>query len=159
MSGSEYRSKSAYFWQRYGNLEFLDHYFETMFYPRDRKLDEGYDELSWNRSDLFIEILRSDLFNKGTLASTPDFNKMIQMFPQGIKSNIPAYPYDVVAPEVDWNDGEGTDANVPSKVYFAATLNVPFWQRILWLCVRVLPIVLVVLCLRVILIPMLILQV
>ena len=36
---AEYRSQASYFWQRYGNLEFLDHYFETMFYPRDRKLD------------------------------------------------------------------------------------------------------------------------
>lgn len=126
VSGSEYRSKSAYFWQRYGNLEFLDHYFETMFYPRDRKLEDGYDELSWNRSDLFIEILRSDLFNTGTIAPTPNFNNMIQMFPQGIKSNVPAYPYDVEAPKVDWSNGEGTDANVPNKVYFAATLNVPF---------------------------------
>ena len=126
VSGAEYRSKSAYFWQRYGNLEFLDHYFETMFYPRDRKLDDGYDELSWNRSDLFIEILRSDLFNTGTIAPTPDFNKMIQMFPQGIKSNVPASPYVVLAPTVDWNNGEGTDTNVPNKVYFAATLNVPF---------------------------------
>lgn len=126
VSGAEYRSKSAYFWQRYGNLEFLDHYFETMFYPRDRTLEEGYDELSWNRSDLFVEILRSDLFNTGTIAPTPDFNKMIQMFPQGIKSNVPASPYDVLAPTVDWNNGEGPDTNVPVKVYFAATLNVPF---------------------------------
>lgn len=126
VSGAEYRSKSAYFWQRYGNLEFLDHYYETMFYPRDRKLEVGYDELSWNRSDLFVEILRSDLFNTGTIAPAPDFNKMIQMFPEGIKSNVPAYPYDVEAPKVDWNNGEGADANVPNKVYFAATLNVPF---------------------------------
>lgn len=126
VSGAEYRSKSAYFWQRYGNLEFLDHYFETMFYPRDRTLEEGYDELSWNRSDLFVEILRSDLFNTGTIAPDPDFNKMIQMFPQGIKSNVPASPYDVLAPTVDWNNGEGPDTNVPNKVYFAATLNVPF---------------------------------
>ena len=126
MSGAEYRSKSAYFWQRYGNLEFLDHYFETMFYPKDRTLEDGYDELSWNRSDLFVEILRSDLFNTGTIAPTPDFNKMIQMFLQGIKANVPASPYDVQAPTVDWNNGEGTDTNVPNKVYFAATLNVPF---------------------------------
>lgn len=126
VSGAEYRSKSAYFWQRYGNLEFLDHYFETMFYPKDRTLEDGYDELSWNRSDLFIEILRSDLFNTGTIAPTPDFNKMIQMFPQGIKSNVPASPYDVQAPTVDWNNGEGPDTSVPNKVYFSSTLNVPF---------------------------------
>lgn len=126
VSKPEYRSKASYFWQRYGNLEFLDHYFETMFYPRDRKLEDDRDELSWNRSDLFVEILRSDLFNTGTIAATPDFNKMGQMFPQSMNFNVPAYPYDVQEPKVDWNNGAGTDVNVPSKVYFAATLNVPF---------------------------------
>lgn len=84
---------------------------------------------------------------------------MIQMFPQAMNCNIPAYPYDVQEPNVDWNNGTGPDTNVPSKVYFASTLQVPFWQRILWLCVQVLPIVLVVLCRRVILIRMSILQV
>lgn len=126
VSGVEYRSKASYFWQRYGNLEFLDHYFETMFYPRDRKVSSDRDELSWNRSDLFVEILRSDLFNTGTEAATPDFNNMPQTFPQNINVNVPAYPYDVQEPKVDWNNGEGTDTNVPSKVYFAATVNVPF---------------------------------
>lgn len=122
----EYRSKASYFWQRYGNLEFLDHYFETMFYPRDRKISSDRDELSWNRSDLFVEILRSDLFNTGTIAATPDFNKLPQMFPQNMDYTVPAYPYDVVKPTVDWNNGEGTDTATPTKVYFAATLNVPF---------------------------------
>lgn len=126
VSGVEYRSQASYFWQRYGNLEFLDHYFETMFYPRDRKVSADRDELTWNRSDLFIEILRSDLFNTGTEAATPDFTKMPQMFPQNIDVNVPAHPYDVQAPKVDWNNGTGTDTATPSKVYFAATLNVPF---------------------------------
>ena len=122
----EYRSQASYFWQRYGNLEFLDHYFETMFYPRDRKISSDRDELSWNRSDLFVEILRSDLFNPNTEAAAPDFTKMLQMFPQNIDYMVPAYPYDVQKPTVDWNNGEGTDTATPSKVYFAATLNVPF---------------------------------
>lgn len=126
VSREEYRSQASYFWQRYGNLEFLDHYFETMFYPKDRKLAADRDELSWNRSDLFVEILRSDLFNTGTIASAPDFTKLVQMFPQSINSKVPAYAYNVKAPEVDWNNGTGTDANVPTKVYFSATLNVPF---------------------------------
>lgn len=126
VSTQDYRTKASYFWQRFGNLEFLDHYFETMFYPKDRKLDEGRDELSWNRSDLFIEILRSDLFNPSTIASVPDFNKMVQTFPQSVNLNVPAYPYDVQKPTVDWNNGVGNDTQVPSKVYFAATLNVPF---------------------------------
>lgn len=126
VSKAEYRSQASYFWQRYGSLEFLDHYFETMFYPRDRKVDSDRDELSWNRSDLFIEILRSDLFNTGTEAAAPDFNKLVQTFPENVNFNVPAYPYDVQEPKVDWNNGTGTDTNVPSKVFFTATLNVPF---------------------------------
>lgn len=126
VSKVEYRSHASYFWQRYGSLEFLDHYFETMFYPRDRNLGDDRDELSWNRSDLFVEILRSDLFNSGTIAAAPDFTRLVQMFPQAINCNVPAYPYDVEEPKVDWNNGTGTDTNTPSKVYFAASLNVPF---------------------------------
>ena len=126
VSKEEYRSQASYFWQRYGNLEFLDHYFETMFYPRDRKVADDRDELSWNRSDLFVEILRSDLFNKDTIAPSPDFTKMVQMFPQSLNFNVPAYSYDVQQPTVNWNNGEGADTSVPSKVYFAATLSVPF---------------------------------
>lgn len=126
VSKVEYRSQASYFWQRYGNLEFLDHYFETMFYPRDRTLPADRDELSWNRSDLFVEILRSDLFNTGTTAAAPDFNKLVQTFPHSLNFSVPAYPYDVQKPEVDWNNGEGTDTGTPSKVYFAVTLNVPF---------------------------------
>lgn len=159
MSGVEYRPQASYFWQRYGNLEFLDHYFETMFYPRDRKVAADRDELSWNRSDLFIEILRSDLFNKDTIAAAPDFNKLVQVFPQNVNSNVPAYPYDVQAPTVNWNNGEGADTSTPSKVYFAATLNVPFLAAHPMAVCPSSPIVLVVLCLRVILILMLILQV
>lgn len=126
VSSVEFRSKASYFWQRFGNLEFLDHYFETMFYPRDRKVADGNDELSWNRSDLFVEILRSDLFNSGTEAAAPNFNKLSQTFPQNVNYMVPASPYDVQKPTVDWNNGEGTDVGVPLKVYFAATLNVPF---------------------------------
>lgn len=126
VSKVEYRSKASYFWQRYGNLEFLDHYFETMFYPRDRTVADDRDELSWNRSDLFVEILRSDLFNDNTTAASPNFIQMSQAFPESLNAKVPASPYDVQEPTVDWNNGTGTDTNVPSKVYFSATLNVPF---------------------------------
>lgn len=126
VSKVEYRSEASYFWQRYGNLEFLDHYFETMFYPRDRTVADDRDGLSWNRSDLFIEILRSDLFNESTTAVSPDFSKISSVYPQGVNFNVPAYAFNVQEPKVDWNNGTGTDTNVPSKVYFAATLNVPF---------------------------------
>lgn len=126
VSKVEYRSQASYFWQRYGNLEFLDHYFETMFYPRDRVVADDCDELSWNRSDLFVEILRSDLFNEDTTATAPNFNTMLQTFPESVYFNVPAYPYNVQEPKVDWNNGTGADTNVPTKVYFAVTLNVPF---------------------------------
>ena len=126
VSKVEYRSQASYFWQRYGNLEFLDHYFETMFYPKDRSIGDGFDELSWNRSDLFVEILRSDLFNDGTIAASPDFTKLVQMYPEALNFKVPAYPYDVQEPKVDWNNGTGTDTNAPVDVYFSSTLNVPF---------------------------------
>ena len=126
VSTVEYRTKASYFWQRYGSLEFLDHYFETMFYPRDRTVASDCDELSWNRSDLFVEILRSDLFNEDTIATAPDFTKMVQMFPEAMTFHVPASPYDVQEPKVDWNNGVGADTNIPSKVYFSSTLNVPF---------------------------------
>ena len=126
VSKVEYRSQASYFWQRYGNLEFLDHYFETMFYPKDRAVAADRDELSWNRSDLFVEILRSDLFNENTSATAPNFNSMNQVFPEALNFNVPAYPFNVQVPEVDWNNGTGPDTSTPSKVYFAASLNVPF---------------------------------
>lgn len=126
VSKVEYRSQASYFWQRYGNLEFLDHYYETMFYPRDRKVSDDRDELTWDRSDLFVEILRSDLFNKDTTAPAPDFNKLVQTFPQSVHFNVPAYAYDVQEPTVNWNNGTGSDTNAASKVYFSATLSIPF---------------------------------
>ena len=106
-----------------------------MFYPRDRKVSDDRDELSWNRSDLFVEILRSDLFNTGTEAAVPDFNKMPQMFPQNIDVNVPAYPYDVQEPKVDWNNGEGTDTATPSKVYFASDVECSFFGSASYGCV------------------------
>ena len=66
------------------------------------------------------------MFNKDTIAAAPDFTKLIQMFPQEVNFNVPAYPFNIKAPTIDWNNGKGADANAPSKVYFAATLNVPF---------------------------------
>ena len=105
---------------------FPSHDINTCFPVTIRVVADDRDELSWNRSDLFVEILRSDLFNKDTTAVNPDFTKMPQMFPEAMNFNVPAYPYDVQEPKVDWNNGTGTDANVPAKVYFAATLNVPF---------------------------------
>lgn len=48
---------SRYFTQRYGNLEFLDAYFESQFYPNAVSSSDG----TYNRGDLFLQIVNSDL--------------------------------------------------------------------------------------------------
>lgn len=119
----DFASKATYFWQRYGNLEFLDHYFETRFYPQDEKVVEGADMNTFNRSDLFVEILRSDLFNKDTSAADPVWSRMSQTFPRNVDVKVPANWNLIVEPEEDWNSGEGPHAGVPNKVYFLGSLN------------------------------------
>lgn len=56
---------SAYFTQRYGNLEFLDAYFESQFYPSSVKSENG----TYNRSNLFAQIVASDLGVTGQSSS------------------------------------------------------------------------------------------
>lgn len=50
-------STSHYFVQRYGNLEFLDAYFESQFYPSAVESANN----TYNRSNLFPQILNSDI--------------------------------------------------------------------------------------------------
>lgn len=54
--GSSYLSP-GYFTQRYGNLEFLDAYFESQFYPGSLESVNG----TYNRSNLLAQIVASDL--------------------------------------------------------------------------------------------------
>lgn len=55
----------AYYTQRYGNLEFLDAYFESQFYPGSVKSTNG----TYNRSNLFAQIVASDLGVTGQSSS------------------------------------------------------------------------------------------
>jgi len=57
--GSElkYLSSAASFAQRYGNLQFLDAYYESQFYPSAIESDDN----TYNRSNLWRQILFSDL--------------------------------------------------------------------------------------------------
>ena len=69
-SGSAYNvlnfsEKSTYFSQRYGNLEFLDAYFESQFYPSAVASANG----TYNRGNLFSQIVLSDL---GVAAAASD---------------------------------------------------------------------------------------
>ena len=121
--GWDFASKSTYFWQRYGNLEFLDHYFETRFYPRDEKPDSEHDMNSFNRSDLIVEILRSDLFNENTSAADPDWSMMVPTQSNNISLKVPANWNLIVEPKEDWDSGKATDALVPNKVYFLGSLT------------------------------------
>nr|QPB07415.1 MAG: major capsid protein [Microvirus sp.] len=50
-------SYSSYFTQRFGNLEFLDAYYESQFYPSAVETSNN----TYNRSNLFPQILKSDI--------------------------------------------------------------------------------------------------
>lgn len=56
---------NAYYTQRYGNLEFLDAYFESQFYPSSVESTNG----TYNRSNLFAQIVASDLGVTGQSSS------------------------------------------------------------------------------------------
>lgn len=60
---------NAFFSQSYGNLEFLDAYFESQFYPAAVQSSNG----TFNRMNLFIQILNSDLtLNSGVYGAAGD---------------------------------------------------------------------------------------
>ena len=48
---------TCYFTQRYGNLEYLDAYYESQFYPNAVASSDG----TYNRGNLFLQIVHSDL--------------------------------------------------------------------------------------------------
>lgn len=50
-------SSTRYFTQRYGNLEYLDAYYESQFYPNAVTSPDG----TYNRGNLFLQIVNSDL--------------------------------------------------------------------------------------------------
>lgn len=50
-------SSAQYFTQRYGNLEYLDAYYESQFYPNAVSSSDG----TYNRGNLFLQIVNSDL--------------------------------------------------------------------------------------------------
>lgn len=54
----------TFFTQRYGNLEHLDAYFESQFYPSAVKSSNN----TYNRRNLFDQIIRSDIGSSGTSA-------------------------------------------------------------------------------------------
>lgn len=59
---SDNPSDSRFFTQCYGNLEFLDAFFESQFYPSAVTSTNN----TFNRGNLFFQIIRSDLDSKGS---------------------------------------------------------------------------------------------
>lgn len=57
-----YNSTRSLFTQRYGNLEYLDAFFESQFYPSSVTSSNG----TYNRFNLFYQILRSDIGGAGS---------------------------------------------------------------------------------------------
>lgn len=60
-------SPTSYFTQRYGNLEYLDAYYESQFYPNAVSSSDG----TYNRGNLFLQIVHSDL-GAGVSSSASD---------------------------------------------------------------------------------------
>lgn len=65
ITGFNYLAERAYFCQRFGNLEFLDAYFESQFYPSAVTSEN----LTYNRSNLFFQIGASDIVDPAAVSS------------------------------------------------------------------------------------------
>lgn len=63
-----YSPSQCYFTQSYGNLEYLDSYFESQFYPASVSSTNG----TFNRSNLFSHIINSDIINKSPFGPASD---------------------------------------------------------------------------------------
>ena len=61
---------SSYFSQRYGDLSYLDRFFETQFYPGAFP-DGTMSESGFNRMGLFVNIINSDITSEPTSAAPP----------------------------------------------------------------------------------------
>lgn len=63
--GYAYSPKAVFFTQKYGNLEFLDAFYESQFYPNSVSSSNN----TYNRSNLFFQIINSDLRSTGAASS------------------------------------------------------------------------------------------
>lgn len=79
----------SYFTQRYGNLEFLDAYFESQFYPNAVESENG----TYNRSNLFAQIVASDLGITGqssSLGAQGDGYPVLSIYAGSIGGSFPS---------------------------------------------------------------------
>lgn len=71
----QFGEKASFFSQRFGNLEFLDAYFESQFYPSAVVSDNG----TYNRGNLFSQIILSDLGS--TITASKDGYPVSSIYP------------------------------------------------------------------------------
>lgn len=89
---------SSYFSQRYGDLSYLDRFFETQFYPGAFP-DGGMNDIGFNRMGLFVSIINSDITGDPTLA--PLSSAIMQDLPNtplyvaGVNTDHPTDKYGV----------------------------------------------------------------
>lgn len=71
----QFGEKASFFSQRFGNLEFLDAYFESQFYPSAVPSNNG----TYNRGNLFSQIILSDLGS--TITASKDGYPVSSIYP------------------------------------------------------------------------------
>lgn len=71
----QFREKASFFSQRFGNLEFLDAFFESQFYPSAVASENN----TYNRGNLFSQILLSDL--GATITASKDGYPVSAIYP------------------------------------------------------------------------------
>lgn len=87
--GFSFEDDEMFFNQRYGNLEFLDAYYESQFYPSAVQTTNN----SYNRWNLFKQIIQSDLGSQG--AATSDGYPVASVSSEIIEDNIPTKQFSV----------------------------------------------------------------
>ena len=88
---------TRYFTQRYGNLEYLDAYYESQFYPNAVASSDG----TYNRGNLFLQIVNSDL--GATVSSSSSDGYPVPSLARFATSGAFTYPtsqFDAASPSV-----------------------------------------------------------
>jgi len=90
----QFSSKSSFFTQRYGNLEFLDSYYESQFYPSSVPSTNN----TYNRSNLYTQIVYSDLSSVGSsVGSAGDGYPVANIYPGSFSfdATVPMSQFDI----------------------------------------------------------------
>lgn len=104
-------SDECYFTQCYGNLEYLDAFFESQFYPSAVVTSNN----TYNRGNLFYQILNSDLYgNLDTAGVVGDGYPVSSIYPGGSGTGV-----STGAPDSQFAV-DGTDNQAPGLAFFSA---------------------------------------